>query len=191
MDYLGLIIGFILGLITEFLGDYLIRRFSAKKNKRHLGDLEGYWVEIIKEQSDRTLSIAKFDFNDFSLEYQLDGTNYYNDGSIYYEWTTEETIFKPEVKKILYFYTVVQNGSFHEQKHGFGVIRLDKMNNKYTMKNGYFMDAGDEKNPRHINFVRIEKAAERLNFKIDLSNKENISEFVKTMFQNMDKFKHI
>jgi hypothetical protein len=191
MDYKGLLIGFFVGLITEFLADYLIRRFRAKKNKRQLGDLEGYWVEIIKEQSERTLSIAKFDFNDFSLEYQLDGTNYFNDGRAYYEWTTEETIFKPNVKKILYFYTVVQNGSIHEQKHGFGVIRLDKLNKKWTMKNGYFVDAGDEKNPRHINFMRIEAAADKLNFKIDLSNKENISEFVRTMFNNMDKFKNI
>lgn len=191
MDYKELIIGFILGNITEFTSAYLRKRFIAKKNKRHLSDLQGYYVEIIKEQSDRTLSIAKFDFNDSSLEYQLDGTNYFNDGNVYYEWTTEEIIFKPEVKKILYFYTVVQNGSFHQQKHGFGVIRLEKLNKKYTMKNGYFMDAGDEKNPRQINFVRIENAAEKLNFKIDLSNKENISEFVKIMLQNMDKFRNI
>lgn len=191
MDYLELGMAFVLGLISQFTGDYLLRRYRAKKNKRYLSDLEGYWVEIIKEQSDRTFSIAKFDFNDSSLEYQLDGTNYYNDGSVYGEWTTEETIFKPEVKKILYFYTVAQNGSFHEQKHGFGVIRLNKLKKKYTMKNGYFIDAGDDKNPRHIDYVRVETIAEKINFKIDLSNKENISEFVKAMFQNIEKLKSI
>lgn len=188
MELINLVIGFVVGLITEFVADYLIRRVKSQRNKKHLNDLEGYWIEIIKGQSDRTLSIAKFDFNDFTLEYQLDGVNYYNDGSIYYEWTTEETIFKPEVKKILYFYSVVKNGNYHEQKHGFGVIRLEKINKKYTMKNGYFMDAGDENNPRHLNYIRLEDAANIINFKIDYSSKNNIAEFVRQFFNNKEKF---
>ncbi len=193
INWIELIIGFFLGLGVEFLADYINKKEKAMKNRKLLQTLEGYWVEIIEHQPERAISLAKFEFNTSSSEHQLNGVNYFDkseNNKIYYEWVTEDLIFKPKTLEILYFYTVIVNGQYHERKHGFGLIRLERNQKSLVMKDGYFIDSGQQPNPRNITYFKALDIAKELNFDFDVSKKGNSTEFIKLIYQNLSKFKN-
>lgn len=140
--------------------------YDNEVDTKILNQLEGYWLEIINEQkdSDRIFSIGRFIYNESTLEFEYNGTNYFSDGRKYYEWKSIKLVADFSRNNLYYIYIIKGENQLHNERYGFGVISLRKnFENQWMMEKGYFLDAGDEKNPKHCRILGLASVVHDIN----------------------------
>jgi hypothetical protein len=146
-------------------------------------NLCGDWIEIIPslQREKRQYSVGSFYFDKISNTFRYDGINYLiENGSCrpFYKW--ECKVLHGELddvpKQILYVYKVSQHNSNTYEKYGFGVTFLEIRNEVCTFRNGFFIDANEQKIRDH-RLQRI-KTLER-EFGINRGQYDNIDDFHK------------
>jgi len=140
--------------------------FDNEADTKILNQLEGYWLELIFEQKDdnRIFSIGEFGYNQSTLEFEYNGKNYFQDGKKYYEWKSIKLVTDFRRNNLYYIYTIVSDKQMHQEKYGFGLVNLKRdLKNSWWMEKGYFLDAGDEKNPKHHQIINLEEITKEIN----------------------------
>ena len=175
-DLLNFFVGFLTGIITSLIANWIQSVFNVRKDILQYSNLSGKWIERIDIQIGRRFSVADFKYDKKLNAYRYNGTNYKDDSSIHYRWQSE-TIFKDnDNSRILYIYSVFEDGNYHIVKDGFGVSYFD---DKLDFTHGYFIDANSATNIRNIQYVRIEILAKKHSYDLDDMSPEKVAKFIK------------
>jgi len=183
-DVITLVIGFITGIITSLIANWIQNRIAKRKEYLLYSKLSGKWVERIQGQEGRRFSIADFTYNEDVNSFRYNGINYKDNSEKHYRWQSE-TIFKDTLNnRILYIYSVFEDGGYHIVKDGFGVSYF---NDNCDFTHGYFIDANSTTNIRNIEYIRIETLAKKHSYDLDDKAPDKISKFIKFLVDFEDR----
>ena len=179
MNIVQLIIGFLLGIISSMIATILLNKNRAAKENRIYKHLAGIWLERIDGQDDRRFSIAYFRFEKSDRKYHYNGINFKNDGTIYYRWRSEKIFKDTDTERILYIYSVSDNGVIYTLKEGFGVSYFDYVRNECNFTHGYFLDADLKDEPRNIRFIKASNLAKKYSYDLSDKSERGLGKFIK------------
>ena len=147
--------------------------YDNETDTKILKQLEGYWLELIHEQikSKRIFSDGEFTYNESTLEFEYNGVNYFCNGKQYYQWKSINLVTDFRRYNVYYIYTIVSDKKMYEEKYGFGLLNLkrDIKTKAWWIEKGYFLDAEDEKKPKHHKIYNFKEITELINEKSKLN----------------------
>jgi hypothetical protein len=139
INFLELVIGTMFGLLASIIWEHIKKHLLGRKEKKLYACLEGLWVERIENQEDRRFSIARFSFNKKSGTFHYNGNNYNNDSTNFYRWRSERIFNDKDKQRLLYIYSVSEDGMNYIQKEGFGVSYFYSDKTECAFTHGYFL----------------------------------------------------
>lgn len=187
INFPELIIGTILGLLAGYIMEYLTKYLAGRKEKDLYAGLEGIWVERIENQEERRFSIARFSFDKKAGTFHYNGNNYNNDSTHFYRWRSEKIFKDQDKQRLLYIYSVSEDGKNYILKEGFGVSYFDSHKAKWTFTHGYFLDADLTTKPRNLKFIRATELAQKLSFDLGDASDHKLCLFVSRLIEYENK----
>lgn len=183
MNLTELITGFILGVFSSLVASWIYKLNEAKQEKKMYTNLAGLWIERIDGQENRRFSIADFRYDQTDGKFHYNGINFNNDSTIYYRWRSERIFKDTDRDRLLYIYSVSENGIIYTHKEGFGVTYFNQTKNDCYFTYGYFLNADLNAEPRNMKLIKADKLAKKYSFDLADKTPKSLSKFVKRLVE--------
>jgi len=118
------LIGFFLGILSGFIGNYFWDRYKLRKHRASLRHLCGLWVELFTNTTGGHFALGAFYWDNHCGTYRYDGTRFDRSGAPIYHWSSRSLFSDDKLRVIVTSYEHVYIGNTGS-KNEYGLARIE------------------------------------------------------------------
>ena len=107
--------------------------------------LKGNWAEYVPDSTGRQYSLGTIEYDIWHKRYNLNGTNYQNDGTPFCHWKTVTSHLDRENGRFHYVFDTTEAGSLQISSSGYGVVNLERQGKELVPIDGYYVYVTSER----------------------------------------------
>lgn len=141
MEWVLLVVGFVVGIGGNIVANVLWEKLDKLRSTRRCGQLEfeGKWAEYVPNSIGRQFSLATVEYRRSKKIYELNGTNYQNNGDPYCHWRTVASYLDLENYVYHYVFATTDVGALNVSSYGYGVLNLIRSGDSIAPQDGYYV----------------------------------------------------
>ena len=102
-------------------------------------EIKGNWAEYVPTSPNRQYSLCTMEYDVIHRRYNLNGTNYNNDGSPHCYWRTVSSHLDREGLQFHYVFETREVSAMHVKSYGYGVVNLAHVEKRIVPSDGYYV----------------------------------------------------
>ena len=180
MEWVFLALGLVLGIGGNLAANVAQGTIDSRRERKQFGPLniEGTFAEWVPDSMGRQFSIGQIRYVRSAKRYDLDGTNYKNDGEPYCRWRTVASSLDLRNRQFHYVFVTTNFATPNTSSYGYGVIYLDHRNDGLEPVDGFYVYVDGTQNSRDA--IAVSHTMDRINAP-DSRNK-NMAQLLDTVY---------
>ncbi|MDX1882712.1 hypothetical protein [Mycolicibacterium sp. 120270] len=145
MEWVFLALGVVLGIGGNLAANLAQNAIDTRRERKQFGpvNIEGVFAEWVPDSKGRQFSIGQIRYVKSSKRYDLDGTNYRNDGEPFCRWRTVASSLDLRNRQYHYVFVTTNFETPNTNSYGYGVIYLDSQGDGLEPVDGYYVYVDD------------------------------------------------
>lgn len=137
MNWVFAFLGIPIGIVATRLDVALM--WAVNRVRYGRVEITGNWAEYVATQPSRQYSLVTIEYDLIHRRYNLNGTNYNNDGSPHCDFRTVSSHLDREELQLHYVFETRELSAMHVKSYGYGVVNLAQNGNKIVPVDGYYV----------------------------------------------------